>query len=141
MYHHKKTANLVDFFSIKRDWFLLNPSPSHPFELIFKLPHIDQQLHLQCKTSHMRDIPNEVECGATFGVYTHTSASIDSDAKIAWIKGPTDTKYFAEYGSSGYADVFLRTLVRDGPDTHQLYVAFRDEDWVYFNRAFCCDAQ
>ena len=70
------------------------------------------------------------------GVYTHTSSSIDSDAKIAWIKGPTDKKYFADYGTSGYADVFLRTLVKDGHDTHQLYVAFRDEDWVYFSRAY-----
>jgi hypothetical protein len=70
------------------------------------------------------------------GVYTHTNASIDSDTKIAWIKGPTDTKYFAEYGSSGYADVFLRTFVKDGHNTHQLYVAFRDEDWIYFDRAY-----
>ena len=70
------------------------------------------------------------------GVYTHTNASINSDAKIAWIKGPTDKKYFADHGASGYADVFLRTLVKDGHDTHQLYVAFRDEDWVYFSRAY-----
>ena len=42
------------------------------FELIFKLPHIDQQLHLQCKTSHRRDIPNEVEGGAIFGVSSET---------------------------------------------------------------------
>jgi hypothetical protein len=35
-------------------------SPSHPFELIFKLPYIDQQLHLQGTTRHMSDIPNEV---------------------------------------------------------------------------------
>ncbi|NIR15946.1 MAG: hypothetical protein GWN86_19275, partial [Desulfobacterales bacterium] len=32
--------------------------------------------------------------------------------------------------------MFLRTLVRDGHDTHQLYVAFHDEDWVYFDRAY-----
>jgi hypothetical protein len=70
------------------------------------------------------------------GVYTHTNASIDSDEKIAWIKGPTDKKYFADYGASGYADVFLRTLVRDGDHTHQLYVAFHDQDWVYFDRAY-----
>ena len=70
------------------------------------------------------------------GVYTHTNASTDSDKKIAWIKGPTDKKYFADYGASGYADVFLRTLVRDGHDTHQLYVAFHDQDWVYFDRAY-----
>ncbi len=49
----------IEVESINRD--------SH-FELIFKLPHIDQQLHLRCKTRHRRDIPNEVECGATFGV-------------------------------------------------------------------------
>ena len=70
------------------------------------------------------------------GVYTHTNASIDSDEKTAWIKGPTDKKYFADHGASGYADVFLRTFVRDGSDTHQLYVAFHDDDWVYFDRAY-----
>jgi len=70
------------------------------------------------------------------GVYTHTNASMDSDEKIAWIKGPTDKKYFADHGTSGYADVFLRTLVKDGHDTHQLYVAFHDEDWVYFSSAY-----
>jgi hypothetical protein len=70
------------------------------------------------------------------GVYTHTNASIDSDAKTAWIKGPTDKKYFADYGASGYADVFLRTLVKDESDTHQLYVAFYDQDWVYFSKAY-----
>lgn len=70
------------------------------------------------------------------GVYTHTNASIDSDEKTAWIKGPTDKKYFADHGTSGYADVFLRTLVKDESETHQLYVAFYDEDWVYFSRAY-----
>jgi hypothetical protein len=70
------------------------------------------------------------------GVYTHTNASIDSDEKIAWIKGPTDKKYFSDYAASGYADVFLRTLVRDKHYTHQLYVAFHDQDWVYFDRAY-----
>ena len=70
------------------------------------------------------------------GVYTHTSAAIDSDGNRAWIKGPTDKKYFADYGASGYADVFLRTLVKDESDTHQLYVAFYDEDWIYFGRAY-----
>ena len=70
------------------------------------------------------------------GVYTHTNASIGTDAKTAWIKGPTDKKYFSDYGTSGYADVFLRTLVKDEGDTHQLYVGFHDEDWVYFSRAY-----
>jgi hypothetical protein len=70
------------------------------------------------------------------GVYTHTNAAITSDGKRAWIQGPTDKIYFANYGASGYADVFLRTLVKDKHDTHQLYVAFRDEDWVYFSRAY-----
>ena len=70
------------------------------------------------------------------GVYTHTNASIDYDARTTWIKGPTGKKYFSDYGASGYADVFLRTLVKDESDTHQLYVAFYDEDWVYFSRAY-----
>jgi hypothetical protein len=70
------------------------------------------------------------------GVYTHTNATIDFDEKIAWIRGPTDKKYFSDHGASGYADVFLRTLVRDGHDTHQFYVAFHDEDWAYFSRAY-----
>ena len=70
------------------------------------------------------------------GVYTHTNASIDYEAGKTWIKGPTGKKYFADSGASGYADVFLRTLVRDKSDTHQLYVAFYDQDWVYFSKAY-----
>lgn len=42
------------------------------FELIFKLPHIDQELHFQCKKSHMSDIPKEDKLDATLAVYTET---------------------------------------------------------------------
>jgi hypothetical protein len=40
------------------------------FELIFKLPHIDHELHFQCKNSHRSDIPSEAECDATLAVCT-----------------------------------------------------------------------
>ena len=52
------------------------------------------------------------------------------------IRGPTAKVYFSDSGESGYADVFLRTFVTDGPDIHQLYVAFRDSNWVFFSKAY-----
>ena len=42
------------------------------FELVFKLPHHDHELHFQCKDSHMSDIPKEDECDATLAVCTET---------------------------------------------------------------------
>jgi hypothetical protein len=40
------------------------------FELIFKLPHIDHELHFQCRNNHTSDIPSEAECDATSAVCT-----------------------------------------------------------------------
>ena len=40
------------------------------FELIFKLPHIDHELHFQCKNSHRSDIPRDVECDAALAICT-----------------------------------------------------------------------
>lgn len=40
------------------------------FELIFKLPHIDYELHFQCKNNHTSDILSEAECDATLEVCT-----------------------------------------------------------------------
>jgi hypothetical protein len=40
------------------------------FELIFKLPHIDHELHFQGKNNHSSDIPSEAECDATLAVCT-----------------------------------------------------------------------
>ena len=42
------------------------------FELVFKLPHIDQDLRFQCKNSHKSDVVNEVEFGAAFGFSSET---------------------------------------------------------------------
>ena len=39
------------------------------FELIFKLPHIDQELHFQCKKSHMSEIPEGDKLDATLALY------------------------------------------------------------------------
>lgn len=40
------------------------------FELIFKLPHIDHELHFQCKNSQTSDNLSEAVCDATLAVCT-----------------------------------------------------------------------
>lgn len=40
------------------------------FELIFKLPNLDHELHFQCKNNHTSDIPSEAVCDARLAVYT-----------------------------------------------------------------------
>ena len=42
------------------------------FELVLKLPHIDQDLRFQCKNANISDVVNEVEFGAAFGVSGET---------------------------------------------------------------------
>ena len=48
----------IEVETVKRD--------SH-FELVLKLPHIEQDLRLQCKYGRMSDVVNEVEFGSAFG--------------------------------------------------------------------------
>ena len=40
------------------------------FELIFKLPNLDHELHFQCRNNHTSDIPSEAECDATLALCT-----------------------------------------------------------------------
>ncbi len=40
------------------------------YELIFKLPNLDHELHFQCRNNHTSDIPSEAECDATLAVCT-----------------------------------------------------------------------
>lgn len=41
------------------------------FELIFKLPHVDHELHFQCKNKQTSDVPSEAACDATLAVCTN----------------------------------------------------------------------
>ena len=41
------------------------------FELIFKLPHLDHELHFQCKNSHTSDVASDPVCDATLAVCTN----------------------------------------------------------------------
>ena len=41
------------------------------FELIFKLPHIDHELHFQCKNNQRSDVLSEAVCDATLAVCTN----------------------------------------------------------------------
>ena len=38
------------------------------FELIFKLPNLDNELHFQCRSDHTSDVLNEAECDVTVAV-------------------------------------------------------------------------
>jgi hypothetical protein len=69
-------------------------------------------------------------------IHYFTAAQSHPSGKKALVQGPTAKIYFSNSGATGYADVFLRTFVREGPDLHQLYVAFRDKNWVFFNHAY-----
>jgi hypothetical protein len=69
-------------------------------------------------------------------VHYFTGLRPNPSGKSGLIQGPTAKVYFSDSGESGYADVFLRTFLRDGPDIHQLYVAFRDRNWVFFSKAY-----
>ena len=40
------------------------------FELIFKLPHIDHELHFQCKNNQTSDVLSEAVCDATLAMCT-----------------------------------------------------------------------
>jgi hypothetical protein len=69
-------------------------------------------------------------------VHYFTAARPHPSGKSGFIQGPTAKVYFSDSGESGYANVFLRTIVKDGPDIHQLYVAFRDRKWIFFEKAY-----
>jgi hypothetical protein len=40
------------------------------FELIFKLPNLDHELHFRCKNKHTSDIPSVAECDAAPAICT-----------------------------------------------------------------------
>ena len=40
------------------------------FELIFKLPHADHELHFQCKNKQTRNVLSEAACESTLAVFT-----------------------------------------------------------------------
>jgi len=69
-------------------------------------------------------------------IHYFTAVKPSPSGESALVQGPTAKIYFSYTGATGYADVFLRTFVREGPDLHQLYVAFRDQNWVFFNQAY-----
>jgi len=69
-------------------------------------------------------------------VHYFTAVQPRPSRESALVQGPSAKIYFSSSGATGYADVFLRTFVREGPDLHQLYVAFRDQNWVFFNQAY-----
>ena len=53
----------IEVETVKRD--------SH-FELVLKLPYIDQDLRFQCENGHMSEVVNEVHFGAVFGISAET---------------------------------------------------------------------
>ena len=42
------------------------------FELIFKLPNLDHELHFQCRNNHASDVLSQAECDVTLAVCTDT---------------------------------------------------------------------
>ena len=68
-------------------------------------------------------------------VYQETTSTYLPYQKATWIKGPIVEKKYDYQGKSEYYYFFLRSLVRDRLEFHQLFLGFHGQDWISFWRA------